>query len=90
MIAHVAAAEASVLPAAPLQIRQVICLAGIVPRRAAPHRKPLVQRGQPLDLPGQLSDQPVRARQPHRQPGGRQRGQLLSRGQARNGGHNWQ
>jgi hypothetical protein len=23
-------------------------------------------------------------------PGGRQRGQLLSRGQARNGGHNWQ
>ena len=55
-----------------------------------PRRKPLVQRGQPLNLPGQLSDQPVRPRQPHRQPGGRQRGQLLSRGQARNGGHNWQ
>ena len=45
-----------------------------------PRRKPLVQLGQPLDLPGQLSGQPVRPRQPHRQPGGRQRGQLLSRG----------
>ena len=55
-----------------------------------PRRKPLVQRGQPLNLPGQLSDQPVRRRQPHRQPGGREPGQLLSRGQARNGGHNWQ
>ena len=34
-----------------------------------PRRKPLVQRGQPLNLPGQLSGQPVRPRQPHRQPG---------------------
>ena len=58
---------------------------GRIPARPAlqflhPRRQPLVQRGQPLDLPGQLGYQPVRLRQPGRQLSGRQRGKLLSRG----------
>jgi hypothetical protein len=44
----------------------------------------------PLDLRGQLADQPVRLSQPYCQLSGRQSGQLLRRRDTRRSGHTWQ
>ena len=79
------------LPQRPIRGPLLLLMRAIGGRRARGRGRVLARPPLKLiNLPGQLSDQPVRPRQPHRQPGGRQRGQLLSRGQARNGGHNWQ
>ena len=65
-------------------------LAGLPLQLLHPGRQALYLRSQLPGLRGQLSDQPVRLRQPHCQLSSRESGQLLRRRNTRHTGHTWQ